>query len=339
MQAVEIGYQFGIDSLRLVHRVDQPLAPTQIRLRVRAVSLNYRDLLVVNGVDRWKPPVGRIPISDGAGDVVEVGAAVTRYRPGDRVAGLFLPCWTAGRLTADGLRQAPGGPSFDGFLTEYRVLEQAEVISIPAYLSYEEAATLPCAALTAWHGLLEEGQVRAGQTVLVQGTGGISLFSLQFALLVGAEVIVLSSSDAKLDRVRQLGAHHVLNYTRTPDWGPRVLDLTKGRGVDHVVEVVGAGNINKSIEAVTVGGTISLIGLIEGLKGEIQTNQIMGKHIRLQGIEVGSTEMFQRMSRTLTAAQLRPVIDRVYDFSEFREAYSSLSTGQHFGKLWRSVLG
>ncbi|WP_046242849.1 zinc-dependent alcohol dehydrogenase family protein [Hymenobacter terrenus] len=333
MNVVEIGEGYGIDSLRMVQRAPEALAPNQIRVRVRAVSLNYRDLLVVNGFDRWKPPTGRIPVSDGAGEVVEVGAAVTRVQTGDRVAGLFLPNWISGRLVPEGLLRAPGGASFDGFLTEYAVLGEGDVIAVPAYLSYEEAATLPCAALTAWHGLIEEGTIKAGDTVLIQGTGGISLFSLQFALLSGAEVIVISSSDEKLSRVAQLGARHRINYVTTPDWPRQVLDLTNGRGVNHVVEVVGATNINKSIEAVAVAGTISLIGLIEGIKGEINTEKIMGKHIRLQGIEVGSTAMFQNLNRDIASAQLHPVIDRVFPFAEFKEAFTHLSEGRHFGKV------
>ncbi|MBD2767402.1 NAD(P)-dependent alcohol dehydrogenase [Hymenobacter sp. BT664] len=337
MQAVEFGAGHGVASLHLVQRADEPLAPHQIRVRVRAVSLNYRDLLVANGVDRWKPPLGRIPTSDGAGEVVEVGTAVTQWRPGDRVVGLFLPHWTGGRIKAESLQRSPGGARFDGFLADNRVLGEGEVTSFPDYLSYEEAATLPCAALTAWHGLVEEGQVRPGHTVLIQGTGGVSLFSLQFALQAGARVIVLSSSDAKLDRVRALGAHHTLNYARTPDWAPLVRELTDGRGVDHVVEVVGGNNINKSLDAVAVGGTISVIGIIDGLMGEIRTEQIMGGHVRLQGIEVGSTEMFQRMNQALATSQLRPIIDRIFSFAAYREAYDYLSSGGHFGKICISL--
>jgi len=333
MNAVEIGEGNGISSLRRVQRDANELLPSQIRVQVYAVSLNYRDLLVIKREGRWQPPVGRIPTSDGAGEIVEVGADVTQFRIGDRVAGLFLPNWTSGRITPKSILRSPGGANYDGFLAEYVILNENDVILIPDYLSYEEAATLPCAALTAWHGLIEEGNIKAGDTVLIQGTGGVSLFSLQFALLSGAEVIVISSSDDKLDRVKQLGARHRLNYAATPDWPKHVLDITDGRGVDHVVEVVGASNINKSIDAVSIGGTISLIGLIEGLKGEIQTEKIMGKHIRLQGIEVGSTAMFRNLNRAITNAQLRPIIDQVFPFTEFREAFTYLSEGRHFGKV------
>ncbi len=333
VHTIEIGDGHELESLRLVQRSPTALAPAQLRVRVRAVSLNYRDLLVVKGISRWKAPVGRIPASDGAGEVVEVGTAVTKFKVGDRVAGLFLPNWTSGRLKPEGLLRAPGGASYDGYLAEYTVRGEDELIKIPSYLSFEEASTLPCAALTAWHGLVEEGRVKAGDTVLIQGTGGVSLFSLQLALLSGAEVIVLSSSDEKLERVRQLGARHHINYVSTPDWPARVLDLTDGRGVDHVVEVVGASHINKSLEAVAVAGTVSLIGLIEGLKGDLNTEKIMGKQVRLQGIEVGSTVMFENLNRALAAARLRPVIDRVFSFDEFREAYAYLNEGRHFGKV------
>ncbi|RIV20061.1 NAD(P)-dependent alcohol dehydrogenase [Fibrisoma montanum] len=333
MKAVEVGDGYGIDALRFVQRDPAVPGPTQVLIRVKAVSLNYRDLLVVNGIDRWRPPVGRIPVSDGVGDVVECGPAVRSLVAGDRVAGLFLPNWHSGKLTPAKLQRSLGGAGYDGMLSEYVVLDERDVIRVPASLSYEEAATLPCAALTAWHGLIDEGRVKTGDTVLIQGTGGVSLFSLQFALLSGTNVIVLSSSDEKLERVRQLGAQHRINYATTRDWVKPVLDITDGRGVDHVVEVVGADNINRSIEAVAVSGTISVIGLIGGMKAEINTEKIMSKQIRLQGIEVGSTEMFASMNQAIETNALRPVVDRVFAFDEAREALRYLDAGRHFGKV------
>lgn len=333
MKTYQITEDYSIASLALVEKDYPKLRPNEVLVKVKAASLNYRDLLVVKGIDNWKPPVGRIPLSDGVGLVVETGSEVTTVAPDDRVAGLFLPRWQEGRLTPEKLLDSLGGKLRDGVLQEYVVFNENELISIPAFLSNEEAATLPCAALTAWHGLIEAGEIKPGNTVLIQGTGGVSLFSAQFALMAGAEVILLSGSEEKLQFAKQLGVKHLINYKQVPDWEKDVLQLTNGVGVDHVVEVVGSSHINKSIDVVALDGTISVIGLIEGLSGDINTAKIMSKQIKLQGIEVGSKEMFNRMNKAITINELHPVIGKVYPFEQAREALASIEQGGHFGKI------
>lgn len=333
MKAYQVTGDYSIPSLRLIEKQHPDLLPGQILVKLEAVSLNYRDLLVIKGVDRWKPPVGRIPVSDGAGTVVATGSGVTTIRTDDRVAGLFLPAWIEGRLTPDKLINPLGGPSKDGLLREYAIFSENEVIKVPDHLSSEEAATLPCAGLTAWHGLIENGNIKADSTVVIEGTGGVSLFSAQFALMAGAKVILLSGSDEKLQLAKELGVHHLINYNKTPDWEKSVLDITNGTGADHIVEIVGSSHINRSIEAVALDGTISIIGLIGGLQGNINTAKIMTKQIRLQGIEVGSKEMFERMNKAISLNKLHPVIGKRYAFEDTKEALTSLEQSSHFGKI------
>lgn len=333
MKAYQITADYSITSLKLTDVTYPKLLPNQILVKIKAVSFNYRDLLVIKGVDRWKPPIGRVPVSDGVGVVVETGSQVTAVNLHDRVAGLFLPKWIEGKLVTEKLGWSLAGAVKDGLLQEYMIFDEHEVVSVPEYLSDEEAATLPCAGLTAWHGLIEKGNIKSGDTVVVQGTGGISLFSAQFALMAGADVILLSGSDEKLDVARKLGVKQLINYNEVPHWENEVVRLTNGRGADHIVEVVGAGNINKSIEAVAIDGTISVIGLVGGLKGEINTEKIMARQIRLQGIEVGSKEMFKRMNNALAVNKLHPVISLVYSFEDAREALTILEKGAHYGKV------
>lgn len=332
MKAYVIQEPFGIDALALAERpVPQP-GPGQVLVRMRAASLNYRDLLVVRGV--WRPPVPRIPASDGVGEVEAIGEGVTRVRVGDRVAGIFLPGWIDGGLTPEKLRSPSlGGTGADGTLTEYAVFGEEAVVRVPEHLSDEEAATLPLAAVTAWHALVARGGVKRGDTVLVQGTGGVSLFALQFALLAGAGVIATSSSDEKLRRARELGAAHGINYREPPDWDARVLELTAGRGVDHVVEVVGGENLNRSLNAVRMSGTIAVVGLLGGTSAPVETFGFVEKNVRLNGILVGSREMFEEMNRAVAERGLKPVVDRVFGFGEAREALRYLEAGSHFGKV------
>jgi NADPH:quinone reductase-like Zn-dependent oxidoreductase len=271
-------------------------------------------------------------MSDGAGEVVAVGEGVTRVKVGDRVAGIFFQDWIAGALTKEKMNSALGG-AINGLLTEYAVLSQDGLVLLPDHLSYEEGATLPCAAVTAWHALVTKGSVTAGETVLVLGTGGVSIFALQFAKLHGARVIVTSSSDAKLERAKELGASEVINYKSTPNWEERVYELTARNGVDHVVEVGGAGTLEKSIRAVRVGGRISLIGVLTGGAGEVNPMPVLMKSLTVQGIYVGSREMFEAMNQAIALHQLKPVIDRIFPLTEAQEAYRYMKSAAHFGKI------
>jgi NADPH:quinone reductase-like Zn-dependent oxidoreductase len=263
---------------------------------------------------------------------VAVGEGVTSVKPGERVAGTFMQRWVAGGVTDAAAKSALGG-AIDGLLAEYTVLQEQGVVRPPAHLTDEEASTLPCAALTAWHGLIVAGRLRPGETVLVQGTGGVSLFALQFARFTGARVIATSSSDQKLERVRQLGASEGINYRTTPDWEERVRELTGGVGVDHVVEVGGAGTLAKSLRAARMGGHISLIGILAGGGAQVNPVPILMKNIRVQGIFVGSRDMFEAMNRAIALHQLRPIVDRVFPFAEARDALRYLESGAHFGKV------
>lgn len=331
MKAYEI-QQFGIDHLQLTERPDPQLGYGQVLVKMRAASLNYRDLLVVKGFYDPKLPLPRIPFSDGVGAVVAVGEGVTRVKVGDRIAGIFFQKWIGGELTPEIAQSALGG-AIDGILAEYAVLHEDGLIHVPEHLTDEEAASLPCAAVTAWNALFHAGNLKAGDTVLVQGTGGVSIFALQFALLAGAKVIATSSSDDKLERVRKMGAAETINYQQIPEWGQRVGELTDGKGVDYVVEVGGAGTLSESLRAVRHGGQISLIGVLSGGKGEVATASILMKNVCVQGIYVGSRGMFMAMNSAIALHKLRPVVDRVYPFHEVPEALKYMESGSHFGKI------
>jgi NADPH:quinone reductase-like Zn-dependent oxidoreductase len=324
--------QPGIDSLTMTEEEVPRPGPGQALVRVRATSLNYRDLMMVRGAyARGAPPAGLVPLSDGAGEVVEVGAGVTRVRPGDRVAGIFMQRWIAGRITPEASGSALGG-AVHGMMAEYVALDAEGLVQIPAHLSFEEAATLPCAAVTAWHALAEHARIRAGETVLVQGTGGVSIFALQFARLFGARVIATSSSDTKLARAGALGASDGINYRATPEWQDAAVALTGGAGVDEVVEVGGAGTFARSLGAVRLGGCISLIGVLTGA-AEVNPTGIMRKSLSVRGIYVGSREMFEDMNRAIALHALRPVIDRVFDLAEAQAAFRHMEGAGHFGKI------
>jgi NADPH:quinone reductase-like Zn-dependent oxidoreductase len=331
MKVFEI-QRFGLDSLSLTERPEPKPGYGQILIKLRAVSLNYRDLMVVKGLYNPKLPLPMIPFSDGVGEVVAVGEGVTRVKSGDRVAGIFFQKWLAGELTAQKALSALGG-AIDGTLAEYVVLHEDGVVHVPEHLTDEQAACLPCAAVTAWNALFVSGGVKAGDTVLVQGTGGVSIFALQFALLAGARVIATSSSEEKLERVRQLGATDTINYRQTPEWGKQVRELTADIGVDYVIEVGGAGTLNESLRAVRYGGQISLIGVLTGGSGEIATASILRKNVRVQGIYVGSRSMFEAMNRAIALHKLQPVVDRVFPFHEAPEALRYMESGSHFGKI------
>jgi len=331
MKLYEIRETKGIDSLTAVERDVPKVWPGQVLIRVHAVSLNYRDLLILLGRYMRGLKLPLIPMSDGAGEVVEVGAGVTRVKRGDRVAGIFMPNWINGEVSPYSARTSLGG-SVDGMFAEYVVLSQDSVVHIPSHLSYEEAATLPCAAVTAWNALTS-WVLSPGISVLAQGTGGVSIFALQFAKLAGAQVIITSSSDKKLEKAAGIGASDLINYKTVPDWDQKAIELTKEIGVDHIVEVGGPGTLGRSMNAVRVGGRISLIGLLTGPEATVNPMPILGKQIQVQGVFVGSREMFESMNRAISLHQLRPMVDRVFAFEEAREAVRYMESGSHFGKV------
>ena len=331
MKAYEVRETTGLDGLHLnANRPEPAPGPGQIVVRMRAAALNYRDHGVIKGAYGYtKFPV--IPLSDGAGEVVAIGPGVTQFKAGDRVCGTFFVNWISGRVPADASKNSLGG-MVDGVLAEYALLNETGAIKIPDHLSFQEAATLPCAALTAWHAVVEAGRIKAGETIVVLGTGGVSCFALAFAKMHGAVVIMTSSSDDKLARVKTLGAGMTINYKNTPDWDQEVLKLTGGAGVDHIIEVGGPNTLAKSMLAIRPGGSIYVIGALGG-SGAIDPRAINRKSIRLQGIHVGSREMFAAMNRAIAHSKLKPVIDRVFDFADAKAAYLHQQSGGHLGKI------
>ena len=336
MKVHAIQSAFGLENLQLAERPRPEPGPGQVLLRMQAMSLNYRDMLMVTGRYNPRQPLPLIPCSDGVGEVVAVGPGCERFKEGDRAATVFCQSWHGGEPSHEKLRSTLGGP-LDGTLAEYMVLPEDGVVAVPAHLSAVEAATLPCAALTAWSALVTYGSVTAGDTVLLLGTGGVSIFALQFVKLLGARAILLSSSDEKLAAVRHLGAWQEINYRNDPNWGKTVLGLTGGKGVDHVVEVGGAGTLAQSAKAVKIGGQISLIGVLSGHASELNILPIVMKNVRLQGILVGSREGFEAMNRAIEVHQLQPVVDRVFPFEEARQALAYLEEGKHLGKVCVSL--
>lgn len=332
MQVYRLPKAEGIDSLVLQEAEVPRPARGQVLVRMRAASLNYRDLMVAKGTyARGRVPPNLIPLSDGAGEVVEVGPDVTRVRVGEQVAGIFMQSWIAGEATDADAASALGG-GIDGVLAEYVLFEQYGLVQLPPHLSFEEGATLPCAAVTAWSALFAARPLIAGETVLVLGTGGVAIFALQFAVTAGARVIVTSSSDEKLRRARQLGAELGINYRQTPEWQDAVLEATGGRGVEHTIEVGGSGTLQRSIAATRRGGQVALIGVLTG-RNEINPMGIMTRGVSVRGIYVGSREMFEAMNRALFVQRLHPVIDREFLFADAKAAYCHLESQQHFGKV------
>ncbi|MCZ6881424.1 MAG: NAD(P)-dependent alcohol dehydrogenase [Gammaproteobacteria bacterium] len=330
MRAYEIVSNGGVDALALNERQSPQPGAGEILVGIRASSINYRDLSTI------EDPVPRgvsyplIPNSDGAGEVIAVGAGVTRFKTGDRVAGCFFQSWPDGRISAAAMASAMGG-AIDGVLAEEVVLSEAGAVHIPAHMSFEEAATLPCAGLTAWNCLVEQASLKAGNTALFLGTGGVSIFGLQIAKMMGARAIITSSSDNKLERAKDLGADALINYRQTPDWEAKVLELTNGTGVDVTIETGGGGTLEKTIEATRIGGTISLIGVLTG--GTINPTTVMRKSIRLQGVYVGNRRMFEDMNAAFSLNCIHPLIDRVFDFEDARSAFQAMRVAGHFGKL------
>jgi NADPH:quinone reductase-like Zn-dependent oxidoreductase len=317
--------------LNMVERdVGEPL-DGQVKIRVRATSLNYRDLIMQKNLAGRKP--AGVPVSDGAGEVVAVGPDVMQWKVGDRVSACFFQAWCDGPFNMAYHKSDLGG-TIEGMLAEEVILNEDGLVCIPDYLSFEEAACLPCAAVTAWNGLITRGQLEPGQSVLVQGTGGVSIFALQIAVAMGARVIITSSSDEKLQRAAALGASDGINYRTTPDWEQEVWRLTEKRGVDHVVEVGGPGTLEKSLQSVAASGHIALIGVLTGFQpATVSTFTALAKNARLDGIYVGSRLHFETMNAFFELHQIQPVIDRVFSFDEAEAAYRYLESGSHFGKV------
>jgi len=334
VRAWRLSDSFGIDRLELEERPDPALGHGEVRVRVGAVSLNHRDVLMVeHGVSPRGVRLPFVPCSDAVGEVVEIGVGVSRVEVGDRVASIFFQRWLDGDTLPPHAYGSVLAGDLDGVLSDRIVLHEDGLVSVPEHLSDEEASTLGCAAVTAWHALVTKGRTRPGETILVQGTGGVSIFALQFGLLAGTRVIATSSSDEKLDCVRALGAWQTINYVTTPDWADRALELTGGTGVDHVVEVGGSETTDQSIKAARPGGTVSLIGVLTGLEGRVDPHPVSFKGLRVQGIVVGSRAMYEEMNRAIAVNGLKPVIDRVFPFDQAREALRHLQGAGHVGKV------
>jgi NADPH:quinone reductase-like Zn-dependent oxidoreductase len=322
----------GIDALTKVERPTPKPGHRQVLVKVAACSLNFRDLGIVRGTYRMAVPENIVPLSDGAGEVVEVGPGVKRVKAGDKVAGCFFQRWPGGDAAPDVHATALGG-GIDGMLAEHVVLEEEGVVKLPPHLTLEEGATLPCAAVTVWHAMMEHAKLIAGQTVLLLGTGGVSVFGLQLAHAMGMQSVITSSSDAKLAKAKALGANHAINYKTTPDWEKSAMEFTGGRGVDHVVEVGGQGTLTRSFGALRVGGKISMIGNLSGAATELNPGLIMGRRANIQGISVGSTQMFEALNRAIAVSAIKPVIDKVFGFDDVKAAYNHMAAGAHFGKI------
>ncbi len=333
MKVFQIEDDWTIDNLRLAERPRPQPGPGEVLLRMHAASLNYRDLLVPQrGYGAATGTLPLIPVSDGVGEVVALGDGVRRVALGERVCPLFMQGWVGGPATAERLAATLGGP-LDGVMSEYMLVDEQGVAHVPEHLGDAEAATLPCAALTAWSAIVTEGRVKAGDRVLIQGTGGVSLFALQFARLAGAHVIVTSSADDKLERALGLGADEAVNYRSTPEWGKAVKAMSGGDGVDHIVEVGGGGTLPQSLRAIRAGGTISVIGVLSGATVQARLGLIVTRQVRLQGITVGSRDGFEAMTRAIDTHRLRPVIDRIFAFEDLHPALEHLRSGAHFGKV------
>ncbi len=331
-RSVRVSKEFGIDELTFDELpVGQP-GPGQVLVEIRSVSLNYRDYMVVTG--KYNPKLSKpmVIASDGAGEVVAVGTGVAQFKVGDRVAGSFFQNWIDGRLTREYSKSALGG-SLDGVLTTARLFQQQGLVHLPEHLSYEEGATLPCAGVTAWQALVPTAHIKSGDCVLLLGTGGVSIFGLQFAKLHGARALITSSSDEKLARAKALGADEIINYKKTPEWEKEVLSLTGGEGVDVVIETGGAGTLAKSIRSTRPEGQVAVIGVLTGVSELLNILPILQGDIRLQGIYVGSAATFKEMNRAIAANRMKPVIDRTFSFDQTRDALRYMESARHFGKI------
>jgi NADPH:quinone reductase-like Zn-dependent oxidoreductase len=323
---------FGIENLAVKEQDTPRPGPHEVLVKMTAASLNYRDYMVVKGVYNPKMKLPMVPLSDGAGVVEEVGAGVTRVKKGDRVAAAFMQTWVDGPPTAEKGKSALGG-AISGVLREYAVFHEQGLVHTPDSLTDVEAAALPCAGVTAWHALFEHTATMPGQSVLIQGTGGVSTFALLFGRAAGLRTIVTSSSDEKIARVRELGADETINYKQTPDWEKEARKLTGGAGVDFVIDVGGSDTVPRSLAAVKTGGVVSLIGVLSGVHPSVSPGQILMNSIRMQGIYVGSRSMFERMNRAIAFHNIKPVIDKVFRWTEYAEALRYMEGQSHLGKI------
>ena len=320
----------GLDKILIETRAEPVAGPGQLLVRVRASSLNFHDFAVVAGM--IPAADGRIPMSDGAGEVVAVGEGVTAFKVGDQVLSVFFPNWPAGGPALERLVGVPGDHA-DGFAAEYVAMPASAFTRLPKGWSFTQAATLPCAALTAWRALMVEARIKPGDIVLTQGTGGVSIFALQFAKAAGATVIATSSSAEKLARLKALGADHLINYKEEPKWGEAAFALSGGRGVDAVVEIGGPGTLGQSIQACRIGGHISLIGVLTGWTGEVPTAQVMSKNVAIKGVTVGSRQEQEEMIAAIEANGLQPVIDSTFPLDQISAAFAHQISQKHFGKI------
>ena len=334
MRALEVTEPWGADSIRVVERPDPTPGPGEVLVRMKAVSLNYRDFLMINGLySRGSATGGTItPFSDGCGIVEAVGSGVTRVAVGDRVSTLFFQNWLSGRPTLEKLMSSLGSP-IPGAGAELQTFSQEGVSKVPDFLSDHQVATLACAALTAWRGLFVDADLEPGDTVVLQGTGGVSIFGLQFAKAAGLRTIITSSSDEKLERARALGADHLVNYRTTPDWSSAVRAATGGVGADFIMEVGGAGTIAQSLKAVRIGGHVAIIGVVAGAAEGLNPAVLIGNSARMQGLSVGSREMFEAMCRAIDLHKISPVVDKVFPWTQAKAAFAAMAGGEHFGKI------
>jgi NADPH:quinone reductase-like Zn-dependent oxidoreductase len=330
MKKYQIVSDEGIDELHFTEGDMPSIGEMDVLVRMKASSINYRDLATIENPMARKINFPLVPNSDGVGEVVEMGKKVTRVSIGDRVCGIFFQTWIDGEITSNDMANALGG-TIDGVLCEYRTFHEDGLVKIPSHLTDAEASTLPCAGVTAWNSLVDKGCVKPGSTVLLLGTGGVSIMALQFCQMLGVKAILTSSSDEKLEKAQALGAWQVINYKKEPDWDLLVLDITNGLGVDHVVEVGGAGTLSKSINSVCISGSIGLIGILTG--GQIDPTPMLRKSLHVHGIYVGHRRMFEDMNRAISAHEMRPVIEHTYPIDSARDAYHAMRAANHFGKL------
>ena len=335
MRALNVAAPWGLEQIKVVEAPDPTPGPGQVLVRMKAVSLNYRDLLMVNGMyGRGSASTSDVitPFSDGCGVVEAVGAGVTRFKAGDRVATLFFQAWTSGPPSLEKLMSALGFP-VPGAGAELQTFSEQGLSKVPDFLTDQQVATLPCAALTAWRGLFEDARLDPGDTVVLQGTGGVSIFGLQFARAAGLRTVITSSSDEKLARAKALGANHLVNYKTTSAWSGPVREATGGRGADFIMEVGGGGTIQESMRAIRIGGHIAIIGVVAGAGEAFNPASLIGNSAKLQGLSVGSRDMFEAMCRAIELHGIQPVVDKVFPFTEAKAAFAAMAAGEHFGKI------
>ena len=335
MRALNVTAPWGLDAIQVAEVPDPVAGPGQLLVRMKAVSLNYRDLLMVNGMyGRGSAGTKDVitPFSDGCGVIEAVGAGVTKFKVGDRVATLFFQNWTSGPPNLEKLMSALGFP-IPGAGAELQVFGQDGVSKVPEFLTDQQVATLPCAGLTAWRGLFEDARLEPGDTVVLQGTGGVSIFGLQFARAAGLRTVITSSSDEKLARAKAMGADHLVNYKTTPAWSGPVREATGGRGADFIMEVGGGGTIQESMKAIRIGGHIAIIGVVAGAGDPFNPAALIGNSAKLQGLSVGSRDMFEAMCRAIELHKIAPVVDKVFPWTDAKAAFSAMAGGEHFGKI------